>query len=1102
MTALTYDKLRLRSRIKIGSITDLYISIVKNEHGVMEVEGIIDGDEDKESIVEDIVLSSIGTEISLHVEGRDIPLFSGIVENVELEIRNSIYYARIKSASATILMDRVRKKRSFQSVGSTYEDIVDSIVREYKNGATICTVGSEESIGKPLIQYNETDWEFLKRLASHFDSVDSIVREYKNGATICTVGSEESIGKPLIQYNETDWEFLKRLASHFDSVIVPEITQMMPRVWFGFPNTINMVEIDEYEYIYGQDTGYYEIGGMFSSYSPEDFRYIEVKGYNVFDLGDFTVFNGQGYVLYEIKGKMNKGELIFTYRFGADGNKKSKKFYNDRISGMSLLGEVSKTDKERIGIKLDIDNGSGGEYLYDWVPETGNMMYCMPQVGTKVSLYFKNSDEREAVVVNCIRTNGDSCEKMKDPSKRAFATEHNKELKLYPNEIGISSDNGSFITIMDEKGIDFNSKKKIKIIGESIEFSAPNVKVATKLGEINILKGDPTRSIKSSVILCNEFNFLGDDGTSLIGREFQEYPPFEDEPTKASYLGSLLRNVLGGLAAVGAVCFTLATAGLGAAVIGGAAIGGAIMVGMMAVSDIANNKVSSIDSYVFSGLLGATTGAVAGKVFHVLKGKNKILKYLANALRDFAIGTMYDLTSQMSRNGINEIDLLDAIKASIKDMVLDGGLSVLSGVKGLGLIISAMLNIAEFNDFLRDPKVFLAENVLGLAMGKVNKLGDNDGKGLGLIISAMLNIAEFNDFLRDPKVFLAENVLGLAMGKVNKLGDNDGLNKPKDSKIANKNKDSTDSTNENIYYAKKMLQNIIKYNEDLKKYFSEYSDEKFDKYFSEYFGKDSVKYIHIEDRRKYLEDRFEQLEMIKNSLKDGKIFKLNRKQKGNHREALMDVLFECNGYIRIGSIERVKDVNDKGRQGIDAVYQNLNPPPPFVVVEVKADSSQQRNYYYENTGKMRIREEDMKEVEDAFIKPREKNKEEEKKKGKTEKKKGDKGEEKEKTIGVKQTSTPWVLQELPGRPVTRLEDYFKYNYTYNYTYDYEQFIEAMKKGILLDETDPAYIPRVLAELKLEHTAEGPDIRIEMFKLDKNGKKMKDEKTKKPKHYKF
>lgn len=30
----------------------------------------------------------------------------------------------------------------------------------------------------------------------------------------------------------------------------------------------------------------------------------------------------------------------------------------------------------------------------------------------------------------------------------------------------------------------------------------------------------------------------------------------------------------------------------------------------------------------------------------------------------------------------------------------------------------------------------------------------------------------------------------------------------------------------------------------------------------------------------------------------------------------------------------------------------------------------------------------------------------------------------------------------------------------------------------------------------------PDIRIEMFKLDANGEKMVDKKTKKPKHYKF
>ena len=318
MTALTCGELKLNSSIKIEKITNLKIDIVKNDHGLMEIEGVISGSENKKNILEDILRSNIGTKISLHRKDRDIPIFGGLVESVELIIRDNIYYVKIKSISATILMDRDRKKRSFQNVGKTYEEIVYEIISEYIDGAVICTVGTEKEIGKPLIQYNETDWEFIKRLASHFDSV-----------------------------------------------ITPEITQIMPRVWFGFPNTIREVEIDREEYIYGQSEDYYKIGGMYSSYEPGDFRYIETRTYEVFELGDFTILNGQGYVLYEIRGQMEKGELLFTYRFGSEGHKYGKKYYNERIRGMSLLGEVSRTENETLGIKLDIDEGNGGEYLYD-----------------------------------------------------------------------------------------------------------------------------------------------------------------------------------------------------------------------------------------------------------------------------------------------------------------------------------------------------------------------------------------------------------------------------------------------------------------------------------------------------------------------------------------------------------------------------------------------------------------------------------------------------------------------------------------------------------------------------------------------------------------
>ena len=43
-------------------------------------------------------------------------------------------------------------------------------------------------------------------------------------------------------------------------------------------------------------------------------------------------------------------------------------------------------------------------------PATGNLMYCMPQKGTKTALYIGNGDEAQGIATGCIRTNGSTCE--------------------------------------------------------------------------------------------------------------------------------------------------------------------------------------------------------------------------------------------------------------------------------------------------------------------------------------------------------------------------------------------------------------------------------------------------------------------------------------------------------------------------------------------------------------------------------------------------------------------------------------------------------------------------------------------------------------------
>ena len=45
--------------------------------------------------------------------------------------------------------------------------------------------------------------------------------------------------------------------------------------------------------------------------------------------------------------------------------------------------------------------------------------------------------------------------------------------------------------------------------------------------------------------------------------------------------------------------------------------------------------------------------------------------------------------------------------------------------------------------------------------------------------------------------------------------------------------------------------------------------------------------------------------------------------------------YESRGYKRIGSKPRITEINSSTCKGIDAIYVNLNPPPKFLIVEVK-----------------------------------------------------------------------------------------------------------------------------------------------------------------------
>ena len=111
-------------------------------------------------------------------------------------------------------------------------------------------------------------------------------------------------------------------------------------------------------------------------------------------------------------------------------------------------------------------------------------MYLMPPKGSRVSLYFKNGDESSATAVNCIRQEGEGAEK--GYRKRSLRTEHQKELKLYPDRMGVISPD-AHVLLDDLEGLSVRGKKSLKILSAGKVFvSRQTVTLNTGKGKLSV----------------------------------------------------------------------------------------------------------------------------------------------------------------------------------------------------------------------------------------------------------------------------------------------------------------------------------------------------------------------------------------------------------------------------------------------------------------------------------------------------------------------------------------------------------------------------------------------------------------------------------------
>ncbi len=412
---------------EILNIVTCRIHMEVNEHFSAVVEGYVQLEE--EGYLEDMMSQTF--VIKAYAEDEVMDLFRGNINDILLNGEGGLNRIVVSAKSKTVMLDSEKHFRTFHGIGQTFRQITDAVLSFTRDVSTI----------------------------------------HPKGRGICSDGL-------IVQYWETDWEFLKRLASQLNTVLVADCTNDSICFYFGNPDRRNGEHLDMKGHRMRRYIGF---GGT------EAVEYV-VSSYKKFKLCDQVFIGGEPYYVYKIKSSYHKKELVFEYTFRTSGEFKTTPVRCEKIKGISINGEVTDVRETEVRVRLsseaDFDFGSSLWFPYSTVYSSpdGTGWYCMPEKGDSIRLHIPGSKEQSAFVISAVHMDNDSSLR-ENPDEKSIRTKYNKEIRLTPQRILITNNHGMSIILDDNEGILIKSNKKIEVVSEAgIELKGGQVNMEGKKG--------------------------------------------------------------------------------------------------------------------------------------------------------------------------------------------------------------------------------------------------------------------------------------------------------------------------------------------------------------------------------------------------------------------------------------------------------------------------------------------------------------------------------------------------------------------------------------------------------------------------------------------
>ena len=413
MRTITQGELRITGDACFGAVEKAQLHQAFGEHGTLEAlvwlkagtEGN-DGD-----------MRWNGLPVCLMASGKkDDFLFSGVVRRAAFVKINGRRAVELTAASYTYLLDREKRTRTFQQESRTYRKFAVMLMSRVR-GACI--------------------W---------------------NGE-----GGNDTVGSFLMQYGESDWEFLRRVASMQGQPLIPEVRWAGARTYIGLMESGDVKTLESGEYRIRKTLA--KIPGQADNVGRGYLcgnRELQVwDRYEECEPGERVSVNGSILTVAEKTSYIKNSQWLNSYGFMESRACRTETIRTPRPSGVAVRGSVIEADMDKSRLRLVTDGfGESPESTHlcpVYYAGSGKGYSGQPEKGDVQYLYFPTGQDKDRYVIGSVDAGSEKMEQLdkRERDENAGAASKTESTGTELSEVKRWNTPGNRRMVLNRNGVSF-----------------------------------------------------------------------------------------------------------------------------------------------------------------------------------------------------------------------------------------------------------------------------------------------------------------------------------------------------------------------------------------------------------------------------------------------------------------------------------------------------------------------------------------------------------------------------------------------------------------------------------------------------------------------